>query len=69
MHPGDLVRQCPQPGSTIQVTSAGVEVFAAAHHLYDTFLSTPPVPLEVFGPEMGSALLRLLDACHDLLER
>jgi hypothetical protein len=70
MPPGDLaVRQCPQPGSTIEVTASGAAVFSAAHLLYQSYLASPlPDPRDVLGPDVGPALLCLLDACHDLIE-
>jgi hypothetical protein len=70
MTPGDFVRQCPTPGSWIEVTPSGAAVFSAAHDLYETFLNDPrPPDLDCLGPEVGGKLLCLLDACHDLIER
>jgi hypothetical protein len=70
MPPGEhAVRQCPQPGSTIEVTPHGAAVFTAAHDLYSRYMDAPvPPPLDGLGPEFGRALVALLDACHTLID-
>jgi hypothetical protein len=74
MQHGDLGGQCPRPGSTIEVTHRGAAVFSAAHQFYETVLAsdlmiTPDSIQTWTNPAVGKAVLNLLDACHDLIER
>ncbi len=73
-HGDGSAAQCPQPGSVVTVTPAAVAVYSCAHALYEAALASG-VDLNSQALQMrltadfGMALHRLLDACHDLLER